>query len=355
VWNHRNELFWKMVWKHKPWLKGFDPITLRANAETPSQLFRKLNAHGPAAKSPGKKTVLGKVGRVFRPNKSDPSRLSDAAKRTLHINATLMDDTFIYMYALTDVLKDTLEAINVQYAPPKGLLRSEDKIMDSGKGGYKGDASLLRDQVRCTIVCKQELSAVQAEFHKTCNEESGLRLVKSKLDAHRRSVGYSDLNNVVMFPNDMYGEIQANSLNGLYGKEAKGSWMKATDQGPSEYLRLRSRVGIEGGFGHQLYEIARNTKNPKQVRGKADTLAKEYYDGIMKDGATKPRRTLEQEVKDFVAQHLGSHAKMATGGSRPPDHNPRSRFHVSMYELMQQLYIDSEAELSLLTNRPGAL
>lgn len=352
--NFRNDLFWNMVWKHKPSLRGFDPITLRANAETPGQLFKKLNAHGPPGKNHGKKTVLGKIAGAFGVNRSDPSRLSEAAKRILHINATLMDDTFIYMYALTDVLRGILNAINVQYAPPKGMLRTEDKIIDAGKGGYRGDASLLKDQVRCTIVCKQELSAVQAEIYKTCNDVNGIRLVKSNLDAYRKRVGYSDLNNVVRFPNDMYGEIQANSLNGLYGKDAKDGWLKATGQGLSEYLRLSRKVGIEGGFGHQLYEIARSTKNSTQVRDKANALAKQYYDCIMKDGATAPPPTLEREVKAFVAQHLGSHAKTATPGSRPPDYNPRSQFHVSMYELMQQLYVDSKAELSMLNNGTGA-
>jgi hypothetical protein len=104
-----------------------------------------------------------------------------------------------------------------------------------------------------------------------CCEENGMRLPKSNLDAHRKKVGYSDLNNVVVFPNDMFGEIQANSLNGLYGKDAKDGWLKGTGQNASQYLRLENRLNVKGGFGHQLYEIARNTKNSKEVRTTGST------------------------------------------------------------------------------------
>lgn len=318
--NFRNELFWKMVWKYSPALEGFDPIAIRANAESPSALFTKLNAHGPAGTG----------------SAADPSKLSGTAKRVLHINATLMDDTFIYLCALTTLLKDLVGAVNVQYAPPKGLSRSEEKIVDASKGGYKGDAMLLKDQVRCTIVCKQPLQEIQQVVFRVCNDVNGIQLVKSNLDAHRKSVGYSDLNNVVKFPNEMFAEIQVNSLIGLYGKNSKSAWIGATRQDTPAYLRLSNQMGIQGGFGHKLYEIARNPKVPKETQRQANEYAKQYYGHIMSNGIRPVPPELQRKMKEFIEKYLGKGDAAEEHGG--PSYNTESEFHIAMYELMKEQY-----------------
>jgi hypothetical protein len=327
----RNDRFWKLVWIYRPELDGFDPISARANAQSPGELFQKFNAHAPAEKTG--KGLMNKVAAHFG---KDPSKLNEEAKRVLHINAVMLDDTFIYLYALTDVLKKAFDAVNVQYAPPKGLIRSEEKVIDTSRGGYKGDAMQLKDQVRCTIVCRQRLSDIQLMMRYICDEKFGLRLVKSNLDKHVPLTGYSDLNNVIQCPNDMFAEIQVNSLKGLYGKNSKQDWLEGTDQGKPAYEKLSREIGIDGGFGHKLYEIARNPKNPKAVQNEADALAKEYNGHIMNGNGTPPAG-LGKRVEDFIDKYLGKHKPGVE--TKAPSYNQQSPYHVAIYKLMEDQYL----------------
>lgn len=339
----RNERFWRMVWRYRPELQGFDPISLRANAQSPGELFQQLNAYAPAQKTG--KGLMNKARAYFG---KDPSKLDAEAKRVLHVNAVMMDETFIYLYALTDVLKRELHAVNVQYARPKGLIRSEEKVVeDASKGGYGGNASLLKDQVRCTIVCTQPMSTVKQMMVNICNDDAGLVLRKNKDDAHIGRTGYSDLNCVVECPNAMFAEIQVNSFKGLYGKNAKQDWLEATDQGQPEYEKLSREIGIDGGLGHQLYEIARNPKNPKAVQDNANEISREYYGHIMNGNGRKPPAGLQKRVKEFIDKYLGKHKPGVE--RKAPSYNEKSPYQVAMYELMEDQYLRAKAWKSDLT------
>lgn len=228
-----------------------------------------------------KRTIRGNVRKVYK--------YAEPAK-------TLIDD-------MADSIAEQIGG-TVAKAPLKGQARAMQKVIND----YGGDATRLGDIARNTIIAKDPKGLKAAM--ELLKDDPNVRSVK-EASPETDSLGYSGVNAKVSHPNGMLAEVQVNTPEMIYAKEAPADARRLL--GNEQYDAISKKVGIEGGLGHKYYEDWRNIdrSDPTQYH-KAKALeekSKAYYAKIRKAYGTKPI--------DATAAKLAAPA--AAGASRKRD------------------------------------
>jgi hypothetical protein len=118
------------------------------------------------------------------------------------------------------------------------------------------------------------------------------------------------LNFVVRLTNHRPAEIQVNLPVMIYAKQPEDDSKKVL--GADTVNQLKCKFGIDGGYGHKLYEIYRVAPTSNIGRHAAE-VSKDYY-GYLRGGF--PNRHVVQELND---------ALKALSSMQPPPLRPRSQ------------------------------
>lgn len=155
----------------------------------------------------------------------------------------------------------------------KGRQRALEKVVDN----YRGDVRKLTDVVRNTVVVQSTkdfnilAKTVLAESKK--NGLVSYKRIRDSVDDY----GYSGINAKFKTPSGMVGEMQINSAWMIYAKEK--SSVAISILGRDLYDEIAEKVKVEGGKGHEFYEIGRNTKDAV-LKAKVQKDSTEYYNLI---------------------------------------------------------------------------
>lgn len=187
----------------------------------------------------------------------------------------------------------------IAYGPIKGLDRASQKVnAPTEKEGYGGDWYQLKDVVRLTIVAPRlpQVKQVGDRVRATCVLGSGMKILKDvETFPSIDPCGYSDLKFVIRLPNERPAEIQVNIPTMIYGKEDEK--VSKVVLGAPTFNRLKCMFGVDGGYGHKLYEIYRSA--PATNKGKfAAGVSFDYY-GYLRGGFHN--QTLVQQLKKDLA------------------------------------------------------
>lgn len=169
------------------------------------------------------------------------------------------------------------------------------KVLKDGTTPY-----MMKDTVRTTVIVEEEqIEACKAAAQKI----DGFARLKVQLP--EKMDGYSG--NIVNIEtnNGIFGEIQINTPEMIYGKQDEKTALSML--GEKRYNAIRKATGIEGGLGHDLYEVIRvlDRRIPEQMRMKELLVAdsKEYYSYFASNSPYKKTRTARQLVKD-INEHI---------------------------------------------------
>jgi hypothetical protein len=171
-----------------------------------------------------------------------------------------------------------------------GPLKKVDKAMSKTIEDYDYAWGKNKDLIRGTLACRtnEDLAAVAESMLETCTPNLGMVLIKQDRQQSIRDnrsgmpSGYSGWNFVVQFKeHKLFGaEVQANTLDLLYGKHSKEEVMRNLHVTEAEYVEFQTRLRFPGGLGHALYDIqdiARSKATPAEGNW-ARELALDYND-----------------------------------------------------------------------------
>jgi hypothetical protein len=170
------------------------------------------------------------------------------------------------------------------FGPIKSEERANEKVYaPTAKGGYAGDWYDLKDLVRMTVIAPTlgQVEQVGAVIRQRCVARNKMGIMKDvKTFANTDPCGYSGLNFVIRLLNGRPGEIQVNIPEMIYAKEAEDLSKKLL--GDAKFNQIKSRLVIEGGWGHKLYEIYRVA--PATEKAKYAALVSANYYGYCRAG-----------------------------------------------------------------------
>jgi hypothetical protein len=146
-----------------------------------------------------------------------------------------------------------------------------------------------KDLVRGTIVCQTDrgLNEMADWVIHTCTDTYGMFLIKkdqqkSIRDGGQMKSGYSGWNFVIQFKDhNAFGvEVQANTIDMMYGKMSKKDFCKHLKLGESDYIKLQAKHRFPGALGHSLYDIQdiERSKCTPEEGNLARVLALDYND-----------------------------------------------------------------------------
>lgn len=195
--------------------------------------------------------------------------------KSLNDNLKKLDDMLIHkaphakleIDAKADAIANALGG-TVAKAPIKSKERALEKMMND----YSGEAGELKDLARNTIIVPNHKIDDAVEMLKA--EGAKVKVIDGKSD----DLGYSGVNSTLKTESGIRAEIQVNSPEMIYAKEPKN--LAKTLLGHKQYDEIATKVGLEGGKGHQYYEAWRkldpNTPKAKQIA----TESKRYYTAV---------------------------------------------------------------------------
>lgn len=216
------------------------------------------------------------------------------------------------MFAAADKSNTLLQELGAKLAKMCGGFILVGSTKDQGRAAqkvereYQGDWYDLKDVVRLTIVVPYASmlwrSALIIREH--CNARNGVGLVKDcETLAKEDPCGYSGHNFVVRLSNGEFGEIQVNTPEILYGKMKPDTFIKKF--GLWKYLCIKHKYGLEGGFGHALYEVYRD--KPNTLRGQqVARISQRYYDCFRHVKKPDELKAVREQLNAFK-RHYGIH------------------------------------------------
>lgn len=169
------------------------------------------------------------------------------------------------------------------------------KVLKDGTTPY-----MMKDTVRTTVIVEEgQIEACKAAAQKI----DGFARLKVQLP--EKMDGYSGNIVNVETNNGIFGEIQINTPEMIYGKQDGKTALSML--GEKRYNAIRKATGVEGGLGHDLYEVIRvlDGDTPQQAKIKDLLVAdsKEYYSYFASNSPYKKTRTAGQLVKD-IKEHI---------------------------------------------------
>lgn len=197
----------------------------------------------------------------------------------------------------------------------QGPRKKFDRAYEKTHGDYKADWSKNKDWVRGTLAAKTqtELDVSVQKIRFITMPEFGMCRVKDEYAdpkiLAKNPCGYSGYNIAVLVlgGHALPGEIQANTYAMMYGKMDKELFMDALKQTPSDYRDWHHKLGIPGGLGHALYEIAdryHKKDGPKTAESLlAAQVGRKYNEICRSDGSAT---TL---AKSEINRHLRAFGK----------------------------------------------
>jgi hypothetical protein len=224
---------------------------------------------------------------------------------------------------LADNVAKNFEDSIVAKAPIKGKKRTIEKTMtDLG-----GDISLIGDGARNTVVVKDpaEVGKVVDMLSKDPNLVKG-HVVNSAQDP----LGYSGGNVKLKMGNGVNAEIQANTPEMIFAKEAaKDAKSVLGEKLYNQLEKTAQENGLQGGKGHQLYEKVRTILSKKDVGENLtaeelnllETTAKEskdYYDSFRNLSETRLSNSSLESGKPLPGNAASKNADLSTTKSEAP-------------------------------------
>ena len=156
----------------------------------------------------------------------------------------------------------------VAKAPIKSEKRALEKIADD----YGGNAALIKDLARNTIVVpRDKIDDVVRDL-----EQAGARV--KRIDPDSNLYGYSGVNSNVRTKSGLIAEIQVNSREMIYAKEPEE--LARNILGNDVYDEVASKVNMPGGQGHALYEVGRSLPLDSDELRETAAKSRTYYDLI---------------------------------------------------------------------------
>jgi hypothetical protein len=212
---------------------------------------------------------------------------------------------------------DLLAGYLLSKSPPgtmwvAGPLKKLDKAMSKTVEDYDYAWTLNKDLIRGTLVCDtdQHLRKVADLVFWTCTDLHGMFLIKkdhqkSKRDGGAIESGYSGWNFVVQFKDhNAFGvEIQANTIDMMYGKMSKKDFCAHLRHSEAKYAELQSQHRFPGGLGHALYDIQDPRSGTTEAeRNLARTLCSDYCDacrGQFRSPTSPNVEALNKRIQEF--------------------------------------------------------
>lgn len=213
------------------------------------------------------------------------------------------------MFGQADESERLLHKLGADIATSCGCSVAFGRQKDSGRALQKvtaekgGDWYALYDVVRMTILAPDEarLRRVQSAVRARCTPQNRLGLIRDiELRPDQSACGYSGLLFVVRLQNERPGEIQANLPNVLYGQFPEPTFRELV--GDAGFTRVQGRYQIEGGIGHQLYEVYRAAPGSPQG-SQAAALSRRYFDYLRGIPDPSNGRAIRRDVDRFRRAH----------------------------------------------------
>jgi hypothetical protein len=154
----------------------------------------------------------------------------------------------------------------------KAPIKSEERAIQKIMNDYDGDATLIKDLARNTIIVSPDkMDAVAAELAK---RGANVKVINGATDP----LGYSGINSTIKTQAGIFGEIQVNTPAMIYAKESKS--MAKVLLGDDLYASISAKSGMLGGQGHIFYEQWRVlTPSSHQAQSIAEQ-SRAYYEAI---------------------------------------------------------------------------
>lgn len=154
----------------------------------------------------------------------------------------------------------------------KAPLKSEQRIIEKAVSDYGGDVARLKDVARNTIVIpRAKIDETIARLNKHAKP---MKVIDPSTDA----MGYSGANASVPTSSGMIAEIQVNTPEMIFAKEAEKDARAIL--GDAVYDQIATRSPVPGGRGHKLYEEYRAMNPLDPRRAELVRESKAYYDAI---------------------------------------------------------------------------
>ncbi|WP_299582876.1 hypothetical protein [uncultured Microbulbifer sp.] len=170
-----------------------------------------------------------------------------------------------------DILADEIAARTnglVAKVPIKSLERAQNKIIND----YGGDPTRISDLARNTIIVSQDKIPTVAALLRS--KGASVKVI----DGARDPLGYSGINSKIETRIGLTGEIQVNSPEMIYAKEAPE--IARILLGEVTYDSIEEWAPVKGGKGHIYYERWRSLEVDDPRRKEIESESKNYYNKI---------------------------------------------------------------------------
>lgn len=157
---------------------------------------------------------------------------------------------------------------NVAKAPVKSQARALEKITND----YAGDATLIKDLARNTIIV--EPAQIDLAAAQLISRGANVKIINGT----DNRLGYSGINATVKTQAGVFAEIQVNSPAMIYAKESEP--IARALLGDSVYNSIAARSGVPGGLGHDFYEKWRVLDSNSSAAASIAEQSRAYYDAV---------------------------------------------------------------------------
>jgi hypothetical protein len=187
--------------------------------------------------------------------------------------------------------------------PIKGLGRMAQKAAQ--QADYDFDCAGLKDCFRGSIACPEQLfdKAIRT-LDEIIIPDYGMSLKEPKKDKFQQLVkfmGYGDVTYFVVFRELAVScELQVHKLGMLFGKMSRANWVQCDLEPLMGYANKEKELGIPGGLGHCLLEVATRGGYSVAAVAAAKHLSPLYYAACnIKSGPAPNRQEIMKKIEEF--------------------------------------------------------
>ena len=200
----------------------------------------------------------------------DPARLAKAAQDL----APLREQAEAGKAVIDSAAQETAAKFGgvVRTAPVKSAARAAEKVVRC----YRGNAREIKDLARNTVVVPPSQTDAVIDDIVTKMKVPATRIKRAAADED--PLGYSGAIINVQQPNGMLAEIQVNSPEMIFAKDAEADAERTL--GPALFKTIKDATGMPGGRGHELYEKWRSLPPGSPDAAAIAAESKAYYAGI---------------------------------------------------------------------------
>jgi hypothetical protein len=199
--------------------------------------------------------------------------------------------------------------------PIKGLGRMAQKAAQAVD--YDFDCSKLKDSFRGSIACPdRQFEGVLRTLDEVIKPAYGMTLKEPKKDKFQqlpKFMGYGDVTYFIVFRELAVScELQVHKLGMLFGKMSHENWDKDGLDALMNYRSKEQELGIEGGLGHCILEVATRGGFSVDAVRVATVLSPLYYTACnVKSGPAPNKTMLTALIKEFK-EHQAAHVVVRT-------------------------------------------